>query len=121
MVRTLVGFRLDDWGLRKIADDVLVIVTELVTNAVRSTPDSQIRVRFTREGRVLLVAVWDSADAMPVVRPLVPAVTPDGTALEPGHEEGGRGLHLVRALAAECGARRTEPSGKWVWAKVAAG
>lgn len=65
--------------------------------------------------------MWDSSGAMPVVRPLVPDVPPDGMALECGREEGGRGLHLVRALAAECGVRRTGPSGKWVWARVAAG
>ncbi|GGU99870.1 hypothetical protein GCM10010182_16200 [Actinomadura cremea] len=121
MVRTLVGFRLDEWGLRKIADDVLLIVAELITNAGRITPDSEIRVRVAREGGAVLVAVWDSSDAMPLVRPLVRDVLPDASALEPGRHEGGRGLHLVRALASGCGACRTEPSGKWVWAKVAAG
>ncbi|MBE1530809.1 ATP-binding protein [Actinomadura algeriensis] len=115
------GFRVDEWGLRAIADEVSLIVTELVTNAVRSVPDSMIRVRFTREVGCVLLAVWDASDAMPVARPLVPDVRPDPMALEPGHEEGGRGLHLVRALASECGACKTEPSGKWVWAKVAAG
>ena len=121
MVRTLVGFRLDEWGLRGISDEVLLIVTELVTNAVRSVPDSMIRVRCTLEVGGVLLAVWDASGAMPVARPLVPDVRPDPLALEPGHEDGGRGLHLVRALASECGACTAEPSGKWVWAKVAAG
>ncbi|WP_176611687.1 ATP-binding protein [Actinomadura sp. WMMB 499] len=121
MVRTLAGFRLDEWGLRRIADEVLLVLTELITNAVRCTPDSEIRVRFAREDRGVLLAVWDPADAMPVVRPLVPDVPPDAAALDPGHVEGGRGLHLVRALASECGACKTEPCGKWVWARVPAG
>lgn len=91
----------------------------MITNAVRSTPDSQIRVRFTREAGAVLLAVWDASDVMPVVRRLVLDLAPDALALDPGHEEGGRGLHLVRALASDCGACRTDPSGKWVWAKVA--
>lgn len=126
LVRTLVEFRLAEWGLEKLADDVLLIAGELVANAVRHAPaDREIRVRFTREASAVVLAVWDSSDAMPVVRPVVELtlddVVPDARALEDGHDAGigGWGLPLVQALSSSCGVRDTEPHGKWVWAKVA--
>jgi hypothetical protein len=54
-VRTLVEFRLTEWGLARITDDVCLIATELVTNAVESTPDGEIRVRLTRERNAVLL------------------------------------------------------------------
>ena len=126
LVRTLVRFRLDEWGLEKVADDVLLIAGELVANAVEhSAMDRQIRVRFTREAGAVVLAVWDSSNAMPVVRPVVELalhdIAPDARALDDGHDDGtgGWGLPLVQALASDCRVCKTEPHGKWVWAKVA--
>ena len=125
LVRTLVGARLREWGLMGIAGDVYQVAGELVANAVEATLYREIRVRFTREVRTVLLAVWDSSDAMPVLRPIVELsledIVPDARALEPGHDAGtrGRGLPIVRALSAECGVTKTEPNGKWVWARVA--
>lgn len=45
LVRTLVEFRLAEWGLQRVAGDVLLIAGELVANAVESTPDRVIRDR----------------------------------------------------------------------------
>ncbi|TMQ92806.1 ATP-binding protein [Actinomadura soli] len=122
-VRSLVEFRLAEWGLERLAGDVLLIAGELVANAVRSTPDREIRVRFTREARAVVLAVWDSGAGMPVVRPVMEMslddVVGDACALEPGHEEGGRGLQIVQGLASECWVRETLPVGKWVCAAVA--
>ena len=117
-VRALVELRLVEWGLGGVADEVLLVVGELVANAVESTPGREIRVRFTRADAGVVFAVWDSSERIPVVRAVVDDVTPDPCALEPGHEEGGRGLQIVRALASEHGVRATEPVGKWVWAAV---
>ncbi|MFI0366454.1 ATP-binding protein [Actinomadura sp. 1N219] len=123
MVRSLIEFRLAEWGLERVAGDVLLIAGEIVANAVRSTPDLEIRVRFTREVRAVVLAVWDSGEDLPVVRPVVEMtlddIEPDACALEPGHEEGGRGLQIVLGLASDCGVRETAPVGKWVWAAVA--
>ncbi|MEU8803330.1 ATP-binding protein [Spirillospora sp. NPDC048819] len=125
LVRTLVEFRLAEWGLQKIAGDVLLIAGELVANAVESTPDRVVRVRFTREADAVVLAVWDSSEQMPVVRPVVEMtlddVVADARALDAGYDDGtgGWGLPLVEALSAGCGVRKTEPSGKWVWASVA--
>lgn len=107
-VRTLVGLRLASWGLSRLRDDVTVIASELVTNAVVHGPEGgPIRVRFTREARGVLLEVWDSADSMPMRK---------------GDVEGldGRGLPIVEALASECGVWPTEPQGKWVWARCRA-
>lgn len=119
-VRRLVESRLGEWGVGKGADDVVLVVAELVANAVRCAPGREVRVKVGREVGGVLVAVWDSSDVMPVVRALAEAddVVPDPCALEPGHEDGGRGLPIVQALASRCGVRRTEPCGKWVWAEV---
>ena len=126
LVRTLVGFRLTEWGLEKVADDVLLIAGELVANAVEhSAADREIRVRFTREPGAVVLQVWDSSDAMPVVRPVVELalddIAPDARALDAGYDDGtgGWGLPLVQALSSDCRVCKTEPHGKWVWAKVA--
>ena len=125
LVRTLVEFRLAEWGLEKIAGDVLLIVGELVANAVEYTRDREIRVRFTREAGAVVLAVWDSSDEMPVARPVTELglndIVPDARALDDGYDDGtgGWGLPLVQALSSDCGVRKTEPSGKWVWAAVA--
>ncbi|MFG2249736.1 ATP-binding protein [Spirillospora sp. NPDC048823] len=124
LVRTLVEFRLAEWGLQEIAGDVLLIAGELVANAVQNARDRVIRVRFTREAGAVVLAVWDSSDEMPVVRPVVEMtlddVVPDARALDADYDDGtgGWGLPLVQALSADCGVRKTEPSGKWVWAAI---
>ncbi|TDD79643.1 ATP-binding protein [Actinomadura darangshiensis] len=123
-MRTLVEIRLGEWGLGKIAGDVLLIAGELVANAVEATPDREIRVRFAREVSAVLLAVWDSSAKMPVVRPVVEMVlddvTPDARALDDGYDDGtgGWGLPIVQALASKCGVTETRP-GKWIWARVA--
>ncbi|MEU8801127.1 ATP-binding protein [Spirillospora sp. NPDC048819] len=104
-VRTLVELRLASWGLAVLRDDVTLIASELVTNAVQHAPsEREIRVRFTREARGVLLEVWDSCDGMPVRKHDTEGLS-------------GRGLPIVEMLAAECGAYRTEPHGKWVWAR----
>ncbi|MGW5415483.1 ATP-binding protein [Actinomadura geliboluensis] len=108
-VRTLVGLRLASWGLSGSCDDVKLIASELVTNAVVH-PEGEgglIRVRFRREACGVLLEVWDSSDSMPVRK-------------EDAEGLGGRGLAIVEAVAAECGVWPTEPHGKWVWARYRA-
>ena len=91
--------------------DVVVVAVELVTNAIRHTASG-------RGGLVMVEVTWCG----PVLRV---AVADDGGAGGPrlaagpgGLGEGGRGLHLVRALAAStgvCGDHR----GRLVWADIA--
>ncbi|TYK47097.1 ATP-binding protein [Actinomadura decatromicini] len=125
-VRMLVGLRLASWGLGGLVDDMAVIASELVTNAVRWGGEREIRVRFTREPAGVLLAVWDSSDDRPIRKRALGVmpdeVAADADALNPGQKAGmsGRGLPLVEALASECGVTVTAPAGKWVWARLAA-
>jgi hypothetical protein len=104
-VRTHIEFRLSEWRLLGIAEDVHLIAGELVANAVEETPDGEIRVQFTREPNAVLLAVWDSSDDMPVSGPVVELslldIEPDPHALEPGHDDGtgGWGLCATRRSA----------------------
>ncbi|TMQ96189.1 ATP-binding protein [Actinomadura soli] len=125
-VRTLVELRLVEWGQAGLVDDVTLIASELVTNAVCHTSGKEIRVRFTREPHGVLLQVWDGSDSMPArgraVETVADAAVPDAAALEAGHQDGtgGRGLPIVEALAHRWGVAPTEPNGKWTWARVLA-
>lgn len=88
--------------LGALADDLLLIVSELVTNAVRYGKPP-VSVAVTADDRTVTVGVVDAASARPVPR------RPDGEA------ESGRGLLLLSMLSAEHGVR-TDPPGKVVWA-----
>ncbi|MFD0902196.1 ATP-binding protein [Actinomadura sediminis] len=104
-----------------IADDV-----QLVTNALRCTPDREIRVRLTREPGSVLLGVWDSSDELPIAKRTAEStlddLVPDPLALDAGHGAGtgGRGLPIVEALSTRCGVDRTRPHGKWVWSRISA-
>lgn len=98
-------------------DDAIVVAVELVTNAIRHTASGHgglVMVEVTWCGPVLRVAVADGGAA---AGPRLTA-RPAGLAADPaGLAECGRGLHLVRALAAStgvCGDHR----GRLVWADI---
>ncbi|WP_151566621.1 ATP-binding protein [Actinomadura rudentiformis] len=118
-VRRRIELRLADWRLPHIAADTFVIADELIVNACTETPEGEIRVWFTRQPGAVLLAVWDSSDAMPQARPVV-ELEPEDLDLSPQNfdNNGGWGLPLVLALASECGTTRTRPHGKWVWARI---
>ncbi|EYT78180.1 serine/threonine protein phosphatase [Streptomyces sp. Tu 6176] len=93
-------------GLEELAEDGALIVSELVSNAVRHARRESIRVVVERTAQdTVRVAVADLSRARPVKRE-----ADDG-------DEGGRGLCLVAALAADWGTdvRRW---GKVVWADL---
>ncbi|MER7623996.1 ATP-binding protein [Streptomyces sp. NPDC126503] len=94
---------LADWGLDARADDVLVCVSELATNALLHgvPPGRGYRLHLYLElPGALRVEVHDSGDGTPRVR------EPSG--------ESGRGLLLVDALADRWGVGERDP-GKIVW------
>ena len=91
-------------GFADLADDVALVVSELVTNAVRyGSPPVRIEIDTTDDSVVVLVE--DASPAKPSPRKA------DDDA------EGGRGLLLVEMLARETGVRPSPP-GKAVWAEV---
>lgn len=111
-VRHRVRAVLGGWNLSAdAADDVLLVVSELVTNAlVHARPPATLRLwRVPAEGRAAVhVEVTD----------LGPAAPPEpGSAPDP--DEHGRGLGIVTALSARCGVRE-DPGGTSRWAEVLA-
>jgi len=104
-LRAAVGVTLLEWSIpSQTAHDVVLLVTELVTNAVlHGQPPIQLRLR--RTSAHIVVEVHDSATFLP--RRL--RATPE--------DEHGRGLQLVSLLAHRWGTRPTV-NGKSVWCVV---
>ncbi|MEU7424069.1 SpoIIE family protein phosphatase [Streptomyces sp. NPDC048362] len=92
--------RLLGWDLEPLVDTTELLVSELVTNALRYG-EGEIRLRLLLD-RTLVCEVWDSGLVQPRRRRARDT------------DEGGRGLQLVGLLSAAWGSRRT-PRGKTVW------
>jgi PAS domain S-box-containing protein len=102
--RELARGQLRTWGLEELADTTELLVSELVTNALRHGY-GDIRLRLLRD-RTLVCEVWDSALVQPRRRRARDT------------DEGGRGLQLVTMLSESWGSRRTH-RGKTVWFELA--
>ncbi|MEE1759474.1 SpoIIE family protein phosphatase [Streptomyces sp. SP17KL33] len=92
--------RLLAWDLEPLVDTAELLVSELVTNALRYG-EGEIRLRLLLD-RTLVCEVWDAGLVQPRRRRARDT------------DEGGRGLQLVGLLSAAWGSRRT-PRGKTVW------
>lgn len=90
-------------------DDVVLVASELVSNAVMHTEthrvDDELDVRWDVQPDYVVVRVMDTSPDLPRPRPASPFDTR------------GRGLAIVAALALDWGVRRTG-RGKQVWARV---
>ncbi|MFE3327590.1 SpoIIE family protein phosphatase [Streptomyces sp. NPDC059176] len=102
--RDAVAEKLGAWGLDDMAFTTELILSELITNAIRYTT-GPIRVRLIRDVS-LICEVADSSSTSPHLRH---AATMD---------EGGRGLFLVAQFADRWGTRYTT-EGKVIWAEQA--
>ncbi|CAM5264285.1 PAS domain-containing protein OS=Streptomyces aurantiogriseus OX=66870 GN=GCM10010251_84750 PE=4 SV=1 [Streptomyces aurantiogriseus] len=101
-VRARATRQVEAWGLGELAMTSELIVSELVTNAVRYAAPP-IRLRLIRDAR-LTCEVADSSSTAPRLRHARST------------DEGGRGLFLVAQLAHRWGARYTG-DGKIIWAE----
>lgn len=96
----------EEWDLPLLLDDALLVVTELVENAVRhARTESVLRVELRTSGLSLAVRDGDP-------EPPVPAASRPGL---PGH----RGLDLVGVRCAAWGTSPSFDGGKIVWAVLA--
>ncbi|WP_028811852.1 SpoIIE family protein phosphatase [Streptomyces flavidovirens] len=102
--RELARGQLVTWGLEDLVDTTELLVSELVTNALRYG-EGEIRLRLLLD-RTLVCEVWDAGLVQPRRRRARDT------------DEGGRGLQLVGLLSAAWGSRRT-PRGKTVWFELA--
>ncbi|GGN27033.1 SpoIIE family protein phosphatase [Streptomyces fuscichromogenes] len=100
--RHLAARQLAEWGLEGLEDPTKLIVSELVTNAVRHG-SGPIGLRLIRH-QVLTCEVFDTSTCSPRLRS---ARTSD---------ENGRGLFLIAQLSRRWGCRSV-PGGKVVWAE----
>ncbi|MEO3811949.1 ATP-binding protein [Sphaerisporangium sp. B11E5] len=99
------------WGFEQIGDDAALVVSELVTNAVRYAPHSArhhdghpIVLMLLRLAPHVLLAVSDPSDEIP--RPKEPDFV----------SENGRGLYIVETYSTCWGWDVLDEGGKAVWA-----
>lgn len=113
--RRVLRHMLRQWQLEAVADPALLLVSELVTNAVQASSDgagqehpSQQMISLTLQltDASLVIRVWDANPALPVLQEA--DVTGDR----------GRGLLLVDFLADAWGHHAAD-GGKAVWCEVA--
>ncbi|WEH34708.1 ATP-binding protein [Streptomyces sp. AM 4-1-1] len=122
--RHFLRFALSKWRTAPVEDDVLLIASELVTNAVTAanavTVTGTPAGRPTRDGREggdlvtvrlvglrgrVVIEVWDESDELPVLR------------AADDESENGRGLFIVQRLATSWGSCRSA-GGKVTWAEL---
>jgi anti-sigma regulatory factor (Ser/Thr protein kinase) len=102
--REFIGVLLRHWGVAEdAADDMRIIVSELVTNVVVHSGSPEVTVAVTLHGHTVCLSVRDFGHWRR------PRRDPTGT-----H---GRGLTLVRRLATTSGTHRT-PGGTHAWAQL---
>ncbi|SEB88099.1 SpoIIE family protein phosphatase [Streptomyces sp. KS_5] len=99
--RAVVREQLHDWGLARLTDHAELMVSELVTNAVRHSHSRPVELRLVR-GDTLLCEVDDDDHDLPTLLSAGPL------------DDAGRGLRVVSMLAREWGTSRTS-GGKTVW------
>ena len=99
------------WNMPGLADDAPLVVSELVTNAIKASwlvHAGTVVVWFWANGGELLIEVWDASP-----QPPTPVAEPA--------DEGGRGLGIVAALCGSWGWYTDCRKGKVVWASVSSG
>ena len=114
--RDFTGATLRRWCTAQSCQDITVVVSELVTNALRHAlpepaatgPPGQVRLGLLEYGPWLLCAVADPSQATPVPR------------LSGSLAETGRGLHMICALSDLWGYTEPDDAGKIVWAMFTA-
>ncbi|MEU3853422.1 SpoIIE family protein phosphatase [Streptomyces sp. NPDC029554] len=99
--RAVVREQLHDWDLAELAAPAELLVSELVTNAVRHAHARPVALRLVR-GDTLLCEVDDDDHELPTLLSVGPL------------DDTGRGLRVVSTLAREWGTSRTG-DGKTVW------
>lgn len=105
--RALARPALDEWGLTAVQDDVELVTSELVTNALRQGTMIVFFIAWCSGTDEVVVAVRDDGPGLPEMRP------------HDLESESGRGLLMVRARSNTWGCRPgINGTGKTVWAAL---
>ena len=104
--RELAAGAVADWGLEHVADDVRIVVSELVTNGMLHA-GPPVELRLVDLGGAVRIEVEDRVTLAPVI----PLASEDAMT--------GRGLALIRALSTRWGVQPL-PDGKVVWCVLGA-
>ena len=103
---------LAEWGLGQLVDDAEMLVSELLTNALRASwkldDRPPIALRLLANRRQLIIEAWDRCVDDVEVQPQP----------SPSEGEHGRGLMVVAALSHRWGVRRASFSLKVVWCEL---
>lgn len=103
---------LQRWGVTARGEDIVIVVSELLTNALRHALPSSggtrsgwpVRLGLLQPGQCVVCAVADPSRTVPVPR-------------KPGYlGETGRGLHVIAALSDQWGCTTPGDTGKILWA-----
>lgn len=105
LARSFVAGRLHDWGNSGVIDVAVLLVSELVTNAVLHTGES-LRLNVSVSPAALTVAVTDLDPTPPRMNATVDTMS-----------EGGRGLRMVDLLASRWGVE-AQATGKRIWLEL---
>ncbi|EDY48207.1 conserved hypothetical protein [Streptomyces clavuligerus] len=92
------------WGLRRVADEALLIISELVTNAIENGRGSSVGFSISYTGAIVRIEVADGSHDRPCVR------RRGGL-----YDESGRGLVLIEAIASSWG---TSEDGTRTWCEL---
>lgn len=101
---------LQRWGMAERSEDIAIVISELLTNALRhALPEPghtrPIRLGLLQPGPCLLCAVTDPSRAAPIPQTSAEFLP-----------ETGRGLHIICALSDRWGYTTLSDTGKVVWA-----
>ncbi|MFI9340774.1 ATP-binding protein [Streptomyces sp. NPDC052773] len=114
--RLLVSHVLGVWGVDDVVDDATLIISELVTNAVRHghgptrDPDGAlVGIQVRVQGCSIVTDVWDPNSKLPIQR------------MASANAEGGRGLWLVDAISDRWDMWAPASGGKVVYAELGVG
>jgi anti-sigma regulatory factor (Ser/Thr protein kinase) len=97
-----------EWGRPDLADKAELLVSELMTNAIRASARLMlpaVALRLFSDGRCVLIHVWDGSSETPVRRDVS------------ANAESGWGLLLVESLSRDWGSF-PRAGGKVVWARI---
>ncbi|MEU7555557.1 SpoIIE family protein phosphatase [Streptomyces sp. NPDC044571] len=103
--RAAASAQLRAWGLDDLVFTTELVVSELVTNAIRYAADGPVQLRLIRD-QTLICEVSDSGHTSPHLRHAA------------NDDEGGRGLFIVAQTTQHWGTRYTS-TGKIIWAEQA--